>query len=64
MRNAGRVLDYVNIAEAVWGDLYPGADDNLRVYIRHLREKIEKDPNHPKLILTKIGVGYYLQKPE
>ena len=62
MRHAGNILSYGSLAEAVWGDYYPGAEDNLRVYIRHLREKIEKDPNHPQLILTKIGIGYYIEK--
>jgi two-component system KDP operon response regulator KdpE len=63
MKHAGMVLNYVSLAENIWGDYYPGADDNLRVYIRHLREKIESDPHNPKLILTKIGVGYYIEKP-
>jgi two-component system KDP operon response regulator KdpE len=63
MKNAGSILNYITLAEWVWGDYYPGADDNLRVYIRHLREKIETNPSHPKIILTKIGVGYYIEKP-
>ena len=63
MKNAGQVLNYVTLAEIVWGDYYNGADTNLRVFIHHLREKIEEDPYHPKLILTKVGVGYYMQQP-
>ncbi|MEE8471167.1 MAG: ATP-binding protein, partial [Dehalococcoidia bacterium] len=63
MTNAGRVATYTRLAEAVWGDDYPGALDSLRVYIRRLREKLEEDPGKPALILTKPGVGYSLAKP-
>ena len=62
MKSAGSVSNYSSLAEAVWGDYYPSVDDNLRVCIRHLRQKIETDPSHPRLILNKIGVGYYLAK--
>ncbi|MFC2039085.1 response regulator transcription factor, partial [Chloroflexota bacterium] len=64
MQNAGQVVVYSNIAEAVWGENYPDAVDSLRVYIRRLREKIEADPDKPKTILTKTGVGYQMVKPE
>ena len=63
MRNAGNVVTHTRLAEAVWGEDYPGAIDSLRVYIRYLRQKLEKNPSHPKLILTKSGVGYSLAKP-
>jgi two-component system KDP operon response regulator KdpE len=63
MRNAGHVVTHTRLAEAVWGEDYPGAIDSLRVYIRYLRQKLEADPSHPKLILTKAGVGYSLAKP-
>ena len=49
------------LLKAVWGD---GAaqheGDNLRTYIRYLREKIEDDPKHPAIILTEHGFGYCL----
>ena len=64
MKNAGRVVTHSNLAEAVWGDDYPGATDSLKVHIRRLREKIEQDPGKPRIILTKTGVGYFLAKPE
>ena len=63
IRNVGRVVTHSSLAEAVWGDDYPEAADSLKVHIRHLREKIETDPSNPQLILTKIGVGYFLAKP-
>jgi two-component system response regulator VicR len=62
MKNAGRVVTHSNLAEAVWGDDYPGAADSLKVHIRRLREKVEQDPGKPKFILTKTGVGYFLAK--
>jgi len=62
MRNAGHVVTHSRLAESVWGEDHPGALDSLRVYIRHLREKLEEDPSNPKLILTKVGVGYMLAK--
>jgi two-component system KDP operon response regulator KdpE len=64
MRNAGHVVTHSSLAEAVWGNDYPGAADSLKVHIRRLREKIEPDPSHPQLILTRTGVGYFLAKPE
>ena len=64
MKNVGRVVTHSSLAEAVWGDDYPGATDSLKVHIRRLREKIEADPSHPELILTRTGVGYFLARPE
>jgi len=63
MRMGGRVAIYSGLAEEVWGDDYPGAVDSLRVHIRRLREKLEADPSHPQLLLTKAGMGYFLAKP-
>jgi len=63
MQNAGHVITHSRLAEAVWEEDHPGAVDSLRVYIRYLREKLEEDPSHPQLILTKVGIGYSLAKP-
>jgi two-component system response regulator VicR len=63
MQNVGRVITHSRLGEVIWGEDYPGAIDSLRVYIRHLREKLETDPSDPKLILTKVGIGYLLAKP-
>ena len=64
MRNAGLVATYSGLAEAVWGDYYPGATESLRVYVRRLREKVEVDPQNPRIILTNSGIGYSLVKPD
>ena len=60
MEKKGQIVAYSDLAEAVWGEDYPDSTDNLRVYIRRLRQKIEKDPDQPQVILTRSGVGYYL----
>jgi DNA-binding response OmpR family regulator len=63
MLNAGRVVTYARLAEAVWGDEdYPGAVVTLRTYIRQLRQKLQSAPSDPRLILTKASVGYSLVK--
>lgn len=64
MKSAGNVVTHSSMAKTLWGEEYPNAVEALRVYIRRLREKIEKDPSHPKLILTKIGTGYTLVIPD
>jgi two-component system KDP operon response regulator KdpE len=64
MKNGGRPVTHASLAEAVWGDDYPGSADSLKVHIRRLREKVEDDPSHPKLILTRTGVGYFLVRPD
>lgn len=63
MLNAGQVVTYDAMTNSVWGDDYPDAVDSLRVYIRRLREKIEADPENPRIILTKMGIGYLMVKP-
>ena len=63
MKGAGKVLSHSQLSEIMWGDDYPGATESLRVHIHRLREKIEKDPARPKIIRTKIGMGYYIAEP-
>jgi len=63
MKNAGHVVTHTGLAEVVWGDEYPGAAESLRVHVRRLREKIEKDPARPEIIVTKPGVGYLFSSP-
>ncbi len=64
MRHIGHPVSHAILAKALWGEEYPGAAESLKVYIRHLREKIEENPSDPKLLLTRIGAGYQLAKPE
>lgn len=60
--NRGRIVTYDALCEAVWGYDYYGFENSLNVHIRHLREKIEQLPSHPKWILTARGMGYKLSK--
>lgn len=62
MVNAGNVITHSNLIDVVWGNDYPGANDSLKVHIRRLRSKIEDDPSHPRLIITKPGIGYSFVK--
>ena len=63
MGKADHVVTHSSLAETVWGEDYPGAANSLKVHIRRLREKLEEDPSHPQLILTKPGIGYFLASP-
>lgn len=58
IKNSGRVLPYRSLLEQVWGWEYIDDVDYLRVYIWHLRRKLEPDPKNPRYVLTEHGVGY------
>ena len=59
-RNADRVVTHKQILRAVWGAEHVDEVHYLRVYIKLLRTKIEKNPARPTRILTTLGVGYRL----
>jgi len=58
--NAGKVVEHEQLLRAVWGQEFTKDNDYLKVYIWHLRRKLEQDPRNPKLLLTEWGVGYRL----
>jgi two-component system, OmpR family, KDP operon response regulator KdpE len=58
--HAGKVLTHRHLLHHVWGMDSGGDLQYLRVYIRQLRQKLEKDPEQPVHILTEAGVGYRL----
>lgn len=58
VKHAGRTLTHQKLYGAVWGNADGDAQQNLRVHIRSLRRKLERDPVRPSLILTEPGVGY------
>ena len=64
MKNEEIVLSNTYLSELIWGDSCIGSDENIRVHINRLRKKIEADPKNPKIILTKIGQGYYFSAPK
>ncbi|ESX19850.1 response regulator transcription factor [Mesorhizobium sp. M0761] len=62
VQHAGKVLTHHFILKQVWGD---STDvQYLRVYVRQLRQKIEKSPDQPRYITTETGVGYRLREVE
>lgn len=62
-QNPGRVIPKEELLDRVWPDPYV-AEGTLSVHIRHLREKIEEDPNRPKRIATVWGTGYRFDAEE
>ena len=58
-KDAGTVSHAQITLDEVWGYDYLGDSRTVDVHIRRLREKLERDPASPELILTKWGVGYY-----
>ncbi len=59
MKHRGKVYSRDNLLNLVWGYDYLGDSRTVDVHIRRLREKLERDPAEPEMILTKWGVGYY-----
>jgi two-component system KDP operon response regulator KdpE len=60
MAHVGKVVTYPTLLRAVWGPGYENASPNLRVFIAHLRQKIERDPDNPEYIRTECRIGYRL----
>jgi two-component system, OmpR family, KDP operon response regulator KdpE len=58
--NAGKVLTHRQILREVWGPSHSEDGHYVRVYMGHLRQKLEDDPTQPKHILTETAVGYRL----
>ena len=59
---AGRTVTHQQLFRAVWGAAHGDAQQYLRVYIAHLRRKIEADPCEPCYIVTEPGVGYRFER--
>jgi DNA-binding response OmpR family regulator len=49
------------LLEALWGDYAYREPRTIDVHVRHLREKLERDPHEPELIQTVRGAGYRLR---
>ncbi len=60
--NAGNVYSREQLLEQVWGYDYYGDVRTVDVHIRHLREKIEKNPGNPEYIITVWGTGYKVRE--
>lgn len=64
LANRGNIVTFDALCQTVWKDNYYGYENTLMVHIRHLRQKIEENPSHPKWLLTVRGVGYRLSREE
>lgn len=60
IRNAGKVITHRELLLAVWGPSFSEHNQYLRVYMGHLRQKLEDNPAMPQHIVTETGVGYRL----
>ncbi|MBI4304530.1 MAG: response regulator transcription factor [Chloroflexi bacterium] len=58
VKNRGWIVTHDQLLEKAWGPNYVGDKSFVKLYIRYLRQKIERDPRKPQLILTERGVGY------
>jgi DNA-binding response OmpR family regulator len=58
INNRGWVVTHEQLLNKAWGPNYIGDRSFVKLYIRYLRQKLEKDPQHPKLIVTERGIGY------
>jgi two-component system KDP operon response regulator KdpE len=57
----GQVLTQRKLLRDIWGPAYVESSHYLRVYVGHLRQKLEDDPTQPRHLLTETGVGYRFQ---
>lgn len=60
-RSPGRVFSRTALLERLWGDAAYRDPRTVDVHIRHLREKLERDPRDPEYIFTVRGVGYHFR---
>lgn len=61
LASAGKVLTHRHLLREVWGPGYAESNHYLRIYVGHLRQKLEGDPAQPQHFLTETGVGYRFQ---
>ena len=58
LKNQGKVVTHGQILRAVWGPTTPSDSTYPRVYMRHIRQKLENNPDEPEIFMTETGVGY------
>ena len=63
-QHIGQVMTREHLLQTVWGYDYFGDVRTVDVTVRRLREIVEDTPSHPKWLVTRRGVGYYLRNPE
>jgi two-component system KDP operon response regulator KdpE len=63
-RNAGKILLHRQVLQAVWGGQYGDEADYVWTFVQRIRRKIEPDRRHPRYLMTEVGVGYFMPRPE
>ncbi|MCX6113009.1 MAG: response regulator [Proteobacteria bacterium] len=58
IKHSGKILTHGQLLKEVWGGHSVEQNQYLRVYVGHLRQKIEDDPGRPKFLITEPGIGY------
>ncbi|MBP8252287.1 MAG: response regulator transcription factor [Herpetosiphon sp.] len=58
--NVGEIVPHEKLLSSIWGSGKDSDHDSLKVYIWHLRRKLEDNPRQPKILLTEWGIGYRL----
>jgi len=61
VRNRGKLVSRKQLLQEVWGPAYGTETGYLRVYAAQLRRKLERDPAHPRHIITQPGMGYLFE---
>jgi two-component system KDP operon response regulator KdpE len=64
VQHAGKVVTHRQLLRTVWGEKAESQAQYLRVYVTHLRKKLEAAPDAPSLIKTEVGIGYRLSTEE
>lgn len=62
-RHVGQVMTREHLLQKIWDYDYFGDGRTVDVTIRRLREKVEDSPSNPTFLITKRGIGYYLNDP-
>jgi len=61
LASTGKVLTHRHLMLEVWGPAHVEQEHYVRIYIRRLRQKLERDPTRPRHLLTETGIGYRFQ---
>ncbi len=63
-KNAGQVLSHKVLLGRVWGREYLDETQYLKVYVQHLRQKLQDDPTNPRYIFSERSIGYKFASPD
>jgi two-component system, OmpR family, KDP operon response regulator KdpE len=64
IRHEGKLVSHRDLLQEVWGPTYETETNYLRVYMAQLRRKLERDPSHPRHLITEPGLGYRFTRDE